>query len=33
MQVVEGEHAADVYLVCPACGFREKSDDVAWHSP
>ena len=33
IEVVEKREAGTVFLACPACGFREKSDDVAWHAP
>jgi predicted RNA-binding Zn-ribbon protein involved in translation (DUF1610 family) len=33
IEVAECDNAGGVYLSCPACGFREKSDDVSWHSP
>jgi DNA-directed RNA polymerase subunit RPC12/RpoP len=33
IEVVERGDVGDVYLACPVCGFREKSDDVAWHAP
>ena len=33
IEVVEHGDVGDVFLTCACCGFREKSDDVAWHSP
>src|SRR5262245_27860763 len=33
IEVVDRGDVGDVFLTCPACGFREKSDDVAWHAP
>ena len=33
MEGVERGDVGDIYLTCPACGFRKKSDDVAWHAP
>jgi Zn ribbon nucleic-acid-binding protein len=32
IEVVEEGEIGHVFLVCPICGFREKSDDVEWHS-
>jgi DNA-directed RNA polymerase subunit RPC12/RpoP len=32
IEVVDGK-VGDVYVACPACGFRQKSDDVSWHAP
>jgi hypothetical protein len=33
IEVVEDGDTGRVFLACPACGFREESDDVAWHAP
>jgi predicted RNA-binding Zn-ribbon protein involved in translation (DUF1610 family) len=33
IEVVEREGGGAVYLTCPGCGFREKSEVVAWHPP
>lgn len=32
-EVVERADVGDLYLSCSDCGFREKSDAVAWHPP
>lgn len=33
IEVMEEGDTGHVYLSCPNCGFREKSDAVAWHVP
>lgn len=33
IDVVEDGDTGHVFLACPDCGFREKSDDIAWHAP
>jgi len=33
IEVVESGDTGRIFLACPACGFREESDDVVWHAP
>jgi len=33
VEVVEEGDTGLVFFVCPECGFRGKSDSVAWHAP
>jgi DNA-directed RNA polymerase subunit RPC12/RpoP len=33
IEVVEDGDKGHVFIACPNCGFREKSDSIAWHAP